>query len=143
MSAAKQSLKSLTFAVLPKTEANPIMDRRTKTIARLEEQKRLFADPTFTRLVKTFVKADDGTRSTVEKQQRVLPWWVELSDGSFLFTIRSGWRPIEFDKGKYRVRGTDLSVGLLELAKKYATKDGNPLDAAEKLPVANSFPTDC
>jgi carbon-monoxide dehydrogenase large subunit len=48
---------------------------------------------------------------------------------------------IEFEQGKYRVRGTDLSVGLLELAKKYATKDGNPLDASEKLPVANSFPS--
>jgi hypothetical protein len=23
-----------------------------------------------------------------------------LSDGSYLFTIRSGWKPIEFDKGK-------------------------------------------
>lgn len=48
---------------------------------------------------------------------------------------------IEFDKGSYRVRGTDLSVGLIELAKKYATKNGNPLDAREVLPVANSFPS--
>ncbi len=55
--------------------------------------------------------------------------------------LEAGVGDIEFDKGKYRVRGTDLSVGLLELAKKYATKEGNPLDAAEKLPVANSFPS--
>ena len=48
---------------------------------------------------------------------------------------------IEFDKGKYRVKGTDLSVGLIELARKYATKDGNPLDTKEQLPVANSFPS--
>ena len=46
------------------------------------------------------MKADDGSRSVVEKQQRVLPWWVQLDDGSCLFTVRSGWKPIEFDKGK-------------------------------------------
>jgi hypothetical protein len=43
---------------------------------------------------------DGGVRSVVEKQQRVSPWWVQLADGSYLFTIRSGWKPIEFDKGK-------------------------------------------
>src|SRR5450631_1812038 len=100
MTAPKQSLKSLTFAVLPKLEANPVQDRRTKTIARLEEQKLLFNDPNFTRTVRTSVKNDDGLRTVVEKQQRVSPWWVLLADGSYLFTIRSGWKPIEFDKGK-------------------------------------------
>jgi hypothetical protein len=97
---APKSLKSLTFAVLPKAEINPVQERRTKTIARLEEQKRLFNDPNFTRTVRTSVKGDDGVRTSVEKQQRVSPWWVRLADGSCLFTIRSGWKPIEFDKGK-------------------------------------------
>ena len=54
----------------------------------------------FTRTVRTSVKSEDGVRTVVEKQQRVAPWWVQVPDGSFLFTIRSGWRPIEFDKGK-------------------------------------------
>ena len=100
MSTPKQGLKSLTFAVLPKLEANPVQERRTKTIARLEEQKMLFNDPNYTRTVRTSVKSEDGVRSIVEKQQRVSPWWVQLADGSYLFTIRSGWKPIEFDKGK-------------------------------------------
>lgn len=100
MSTPKQSLKSLTFAVLPKLEANPVQERRTKTIARLEEQKMLFNDPNFSRTVRTSVKGEDGVRNVVEKQQRVSPWWVQLADGSCLFTIRSGWKPIEFDKGK-------------------------------------------
>jgi hypothetical protein len=100
MSAPKSALKSLTFAVLPKAEANHVQDRRTKTVARLEEQKQLFNDPNFTRTVRTSVKSDDGSRSIVEKQQRISPWWVQLGDGSCLFTIRSGWKPIEFDKGK-------------------------------------------
>lgn len=100
MTAPKQSLKSLTFAVLPKIEANPVQERRTKTIARLEEQKMLFNDPNYTRTVRTSVKSEDGGRTFVEKQQHVSPWWVQLADGSCLFTIRSGWKPIEFDKGK-------------------------------------------
>ena len=100
MTAPKQTLKSLTFAVLPKIEANPVQDRRTKTIARLEEQKLLFENPSFTRTVRASVKGGDGVRTAVEKQQRVAPWWVQVADGSYLFTIRSGWKPIEFDKGK-------------------------------------------
>lgn len=97
---APKSFKSLTFTVLPKFEANPVQERRTKTIARLEEQKLLFNDPNFTRAVRTSVKGDDGVRTSVEKQQRVSPWWIQLTDGSCLLTIRSGWKPIEFDKGK-------------------------------------------
>ncbi len=100
MTAPKQSLKSLTFTVLPKRETNPVQERRTKTSARLEEQKQLFNDPTFTRTMRTSVKGDDGGRTIVEKQQRVAPWWVQVADGSYLFTIRSGWKPIEFEKGK-------------------------------------------
>jgi hypothetical protein len=80
MSTPKQSLKSLTFAVLPKLDANPVQERRTKTIARLEEQKMLFNDPNFSRTVRTSVKGEDGVRSVVEKQQRVSPWWVQIAD---------------------------------------------------------------
>jgi hypothetical protein len=76
MTAPKQSFKSLTFAALPKLEADPVQERRTKTIARLEEQKLLFANPNYTRTVRTSVKGDDGARTVVEKQQRVAPWWV-------------------------------------------------------------------
>ena len=95
-----KALKSLTFTVLPKLEVNPVQERRTKTIARLEEQKKLFNDPNYMRTVRTSVKNEDGLRATVEKHQRVAPWWIRLSDGSFLFTLRSGWKAIEFDKGK-------------------------------------------
>ena len=100
MTAPKLALKSLTFAVLPKREANPVQERRTKTVAHLEEQKQLFANPNYTRTVRTSVKNEDGVRTAVEKQQRVAPWWMQVADGSYLFTIRSGWKPIEFDKGK-------------------------------------------
>jgi hypothetical protein len=97
------ALKSLTFTTLPKPGANPVLDRRTKVISRLEEQKALLADSTFTRTIRNWVKKD-GQRSVVEKQQRVLPWWSLQANGSYAFFVRSGWKPIEFDKGKTRLR---------------------------------------
>jgi hypothetical protein len=93
------ALKSLTFTTLPKLGANPTLDRRASVIGRLEEQKLLLNDPTYTRSVRTWVKKD-GEKALVEKQQRILPWWRNHPNGSYVFFIRSGWKPMEFDKGK-------------------------------------------
>jgi hypothetical protein len=94
------SLKSLTFTILPKPTVNPTLDRRTKIITRLEEQKRLLADPSYTRLVRTWKKDEAGERSVVEKRQRVLRWWTTTPNGSYVFFMRMGWKTIEFEKGK-------------------------------------------
>ena len=93
------SLKALNFAVLPKAELNPTLDRRNRTITRLEEQKVLLSNPGYVRKVRSFVTAD-GVRKAVDADQRVLPWWRRHADGSYLFTLRSGSKAIEFEKGK-------------------------------------------
>ena len=93
------ALKSLTFTFVPKIGPNPVMDRRAKTIERLEEQKQLLNDPAYKRLVRTSVKKD-SERVTVEKHQRVLQWWRSMPNGGYAFFIRIGFKPIEFDKGK-------------------------------------------
>jgi hypothetical protein len=93
------ALKGLTFTTLPKLGANPVLDRRTKIITRLEDQKALLADPTYTRTIRNWVKKD-GERTVVEKRQRVLPWWAMHASGSYVFFVRNGWKPIEFEKGK-------------------------------------------
>ena len=93
------ALKSLTFTTLPKIGANPTLDRRTKIIARLEEQKLLLNDPNYTRTVRTWVKKD-GQLTPVDKQQRVLPWWRVNANGSYVFFVRLGSKAIEFEKGK-------------------------------------------
>jgi hypothetical protein len=92
-------LKSLTFTALPKVGANPTLDRRLKIIERLEEQKLLLADPNYMRTVRTWTKKD-GERTVVEKQQRVLPSWRITASGSYAFFVRSGWKVVEFEKGK-------------------------------------------
>jgi hypothetical protein len=94
------ALKSLTFTTLPKPTVNPTLDRRTKIIARLEEQKLLLRDPTYLRTVRSTEKNEAGVKIVVEKRQRVLPWWTSTPNGSLAFFIRAGWKPIEFEKGK-------------------------------------------
>jgi hypothetical protein len=96
------SLKGLTFTTLPKigTGANPVMDRRAMTIKRLEEQKLLLADATFTRTINVMVKGENGAKTKQEKSQKVLPWWTSQTNGSVVFFIRLGWKPIEFSKGQ-------------------------------------------
>ena len=92
-------LKSLTFLTLPQIGANPIIDRRTRVIERLEEQKRLLADSNYKRTIRTTIKKD-GEKTSVEKQNRILPWWRLAANGSFVFFIRASLKPIEFEKGK-------------------------------------------
>jgi hypothetical protein len=93
------ALKSLTFTTLPKIGANPILDRRTNLVARLEEQKLLLNDPNYIRTVRTWVKKN-GQLTPIAKQQRVLPWWRVDAHGSYVFFVRLGSKPIEFEKGK-------------------------------------------
>jgi uncharacterized protein DUF6641 len=93
------ALRSLTLTTIPKIGANPTLDRRTNIIARLEDQKLLLRDPSYTRTVRTWVKKD-GQFMPVDKLQRVLPWWRLNANGSYVFFIRSGSKPIEFEKGK-------------------------------------------
>jgi hypothetical protein len=92
-------LKSLTFTTIPTPGGDPILDRRTKVIARLEEQKLILKDPNYTRTVRNWVKKD-GEKVMVEKQQRVPLWWRQHPNGSYALFVRSGLKPIEFEKGK-------------------------------------------
>jgi hypothetical protein len=92
-------LKSLTFTTIPTPGGNPTLDRRAKVIARLEEQKLLLKDPNYSRTVRTWVKKED-VRTAVEKHQRVPLWWRQHPNGSYALFVRSGLKPVEFEKGK-------------------------------------------
>ena len=67
-------LKPLSFTAVPKGAAvNPILMRRGKLIARLEDQRTLAKDPTFAPTVLRWVKASDGTKQRVETQKPLRP----------------------------------------------------------------------
>src|SRR2546422_473881 len=44
---------------------------------------------------------------------------------------------LEFTRGRYRVKGTDLSIGIEDLAKKYRSA----LDSGGEIPLPRSFPS--
>ena len=101
---ATSTLKGLSFTTLPAAAFDPVVDRRNRLVTRLTEQKSLIADPTFKRTVR--VKKDGAM---VDQPQKVLPWFRGQGNGSFLFFIRVGFRPLDFGKGN-----TAISVQTLD-----------------------------
>jgi len=47
---------------------------------------------------------------------------------------------IEFERGRYRVKGTDLSISLADLAAKYVGTTPHPLDSLTDIPALRAFP---
>ncbi|WP_038382716.1 DUF6641 family protein [Bradyrhizobium elkanii] len=92
-------LKSLSFTTLPKPGNDPVQMRRTKFIARLEEQKLLLKDPAHVRTVQRWTKVN-GERQATTKQQAVRPWWKTDPSGQVVMSVKFGAKPIEFEKGK-------------------------------------------
>src|SRR4029079_127074 len=100
-------LKSLSFTALPKTTNDPVQQRRTKFITKLEEQKLLLKDPNHVRNVQRWTKVD-GERQAITKQQAVRPWWKTDPSGQVVMSIKFGAKAVEFGKGKDGiVVGTD------------------------------------
>lgn len=92
-------LKSLSFTAIPKSTNDPVQQRRTKFITKLEEQKLLLKDPNHVRSVQRWIKVD-GERQASTKQQAVRPWWKTDPAGQIVMSIKFGAKPLEFEKGK-------------------------------------------
>lgn len=92
-------LKSLSFTALPKPANDPVQQRRTKFIVKLEEQKLLLSDPNHIRTVQRWTKVN-GERQATTRQQAVRPWWKIDPSGQLVMSIKFGAKPIEFEKGK-------------------------------------------
>ena len=94
-------LKSLTFTVaLQQIARNPKLVRRQRLIDRLEEQQKLASDPSFTVLVRRWVKDPDGIKQPVDRHRRVKPWWKADGTGNLVLVLKSGLKTLEIEKGK-------------------------------------------
>ena len=110
-------LKSLSFTTVPKTmRANPVLMRRAKLIARLEDQKSLAKDPTFSTTITRWAKSDDGTKQKVSVKKPLRPDWRADATGSVVLTVRYGFKTIEFEKGKagIAVPSKEKLVGVID-----------------------------
>lgn len=92
-------LKSLAFTAVTKTRSSPVQARRMQLVARLEDQKSLFADPAYARTVKRW-KIVDGQRVQVDHRIQIRPWWANDEKGQTVLLLRYGLKPLEFEKGK-------------------------------------------
>jgi hypothetical protein len=94
-------LKSLTFAALPKlTAADPVIWRRNKLIARLQQQVQLAQDPNFTLTREKWIADEGGVKQLRELRKKVRGWWRIDPTGAVVLTVRYGARVIEFSPGK-------------------------------------------
>lgn len=104
------SLKSLTFVPAPpKTPHNPTFYRRERLLQRLQEQLQLLKDPSYAPLIKRWKKGEDGVKRPVDHIRRVKPWWRVDEKGFTVLTVRYGFKPLEFEKGK-----AAIAVGTVE-----------------------------
>ena len=102
-------LKSLTFVPQPKISSDPLIIKRERMVARLEDQKKLLADPNFVRTVKRWERKEGGEKVLVERPLRTSKWWQPDQNGAYVMTVKVGSKRIEFEKGK-----AAISVGSLE-----------------------------
>ena len=95
-----KGLKGLTFGTINKGRENPVLVRRAKLVRRLEDQKALARDPTYTLTVAKWAKTEARGKDLVQQRKRVRPWWHEDVLGTIGLTVRYGGRALEFEKGK-------------------------------------------
>jgi len=93
-------LSSLSFVEYKPQVTNPILNRRRKLVAKIEEQERLASDSDYAPTKMKWTKGADGADHRVAVPKRVKRWWVETDEGKALLTVRYGSKPIEFAKGK-------------------------------------------
>ena len=102
-------LKSFTFVPQPKPNSDPLIIKRERMVSRLEDQKKLLADPNFVRKVKRWERKEGGEKVLVEKPLRTTKWWQPDQNGGYVMTVKIGSKRIEFEKGK-----AAIAVGSLE-----------------------------
>jgi len=133
---ATNSLAALKFTTAKKpAQLSPIQSRRSKLIAKLEEQIALATALVEGRIyapikTKVVVDADSGEKRSVEAAKRMKQWWFTTDNGKLALTVRYGAKVLELVKGKNAIEVASASdlVKTLEVVK--AATVAGELDAA-------------
>ena len=103
-------LKAFNIVAMPKNlHSDPILKRRGKMLAQLEQQQSLANDAGYMLIVQKWKRNAEGVKELVEHRKRLKRWWLTDAAGDTLFVMRYGSRPLEIDKGK-----TAINVGKKE-----------------------------
>ena len=91
-------LKAFNIVAMPKNlHSDPILKRRGKMLAQLEQQLSLANDAGYMLIVQKWKRNAEGVKELVEHRKR---WWLTDVAGDTLFVMRYGSRPLEIDNGK-------------------------------------------
>jgi predicted nicotinamide N-methyase len=112
---ATNTLAALKFTTAKKpAQLSPIQSRRSKFIAKLEQQillanalaeGRTYA-PTKTKVV---VDEASGEKRSVETAKRMKQWWFATDNGKLALTVRYGAKVLELVKGKNAIEVASAS----------------------------------
>jgi predicted nicotinamide N-methyase len=133
---ATNTLAALKFTTAKKpAQQSPIQNRRSKLIAKLEEQialatalaeGRIYA-PTKTKVV---VDAESGEKRSVEAAKRMKQWWFTADNGKLALTVRYGVKVLELVKGKNAIEVASASELVKTLGVIKTATEAGELDAA-------------
>ena len=94
-------LDTLNFVAFnPLQNNNPIVVRRRKLIAKIDEQIQLAANKDYTPTQHKWVTDEHGNQRKVEVPKRFKRWWTASVDGKINLVVRYGSKPLGFAKGK-------------------------------------------
>jgi hypothetical protein len=114
-------LKSLTLVAAPKRTNDPVQQRRSKLVGKLQEQLALVEaelnGTSYKRIRSVVVANAEGEPVRVERPVRLKHWWSKSSSGRVLLTVRYGAAPMAIANGL-----TAIDVGqFADLPKTIAT----------------------
>ena len=116
-------------AFTPANPSNPVINRRKKLLAKLDEQIELATNPQFTPTKHKWVTDSEGNQKKIEVAKRVKRWWMASSNGKVNLVIRYGTKPLEFAKGKNAIE-LDSEADVAETLRKVRDAvDAGELDA--------------
>ena len=104
----------------PTSRNNSFIKRRSKLIAKIDEQILLATDSNYRPTKIKWLRNEDGTERKLEIPKRVRRWWTEQLGGAILLTIRYGNKVVEFEDGKNAIElasKTEIEPTLLSIKK--------------------------
>ena len=118
-------------AAKPQRENNPVIQRRQKLLAKLDEQIALAAakaaGTVYTAMRSKRVKDDAGNVSVVQQPKRVKAWFWAVDGGKVCVAVKYGNKVVELAKGKTAVETNAIELeGVLITLKKVV--EGGELD---------------
>ena len=115
-------------AAKPQRENNPVIQRRQKLLAKLDEQIALAAakaaGTVYTAMRSKRVKDANGNVSVVQQPKRLKAWFWAVDGGKVCVAVKYGNKVVELAKGRTAVETTAAELGAVLATVKKAVEAG-------------------